>query len=48
MEKEEKIAERERVAEEMSFFGRLRRYYPTFALFYVSVLRLAAFVISGV
>ena len=40
MEKEEKIKERERIAEEMSLFGRLREFYPTFALFYVSVLRL--------
>mmetsp|Transcript_29229 Transcript_29229/g.36305 ORF Transcript_29229/g.36305 Transcript_29229/m.36305 type:complete len:152 (+) Transcript_29229:31-486(+) len=40
MEKEEKIAQRERIAEEMSFYGRLRRGYPAFALFYVSVLRL--------
>ena len=39
MEKEEKIAERERLAEEMSFFGRLRAYYPTFAIFYVSTIR---------
>ena len=47
MEKEEKIAERERIAEEMSFFGRLRQYYPVFALFYVSVLRLLVFLICG-
>lgn len=40
MEKEEKIKERERIAEEMSLFGRLRQFYPAFALFYVSVLRL--------
>ena len=40
MEKEEKIAERERVAEEMSFFGRLRQFFPAFALFWVSVVRL--------
>ena len=40
MEKEQKIAERERLAEEMSLFGRLRQFYPSFALFYISVLRL--------
>ena len=40
MEKEEKIAEQERLAEEMSFYGRLRRAYPLFAIFYVSCLRM--------
>ena len=48
MEKEEKIAERERIAEEMSFYGRLRRGYPVFALFYISVLRIIIYFSFGV
>ena len=48
MEKEEKIAERERIADERSFFGRLREYYPAFALFYVSVLRLLVFYLTEI
>ena len=48
MEKEEKIAERERIADERSFFGRLREYYPAFALFYVSVLRLVIYYLTDI
>ena len=48
MEKEEKIAERERLAEEMSFFGRVRQFYPAFALFYVSVIRLAVWYLTEI
>ena len=48
MEKEEKIAERERLAEEMSFFGRLREYYPAFAVFYVSVMRTLVWFLAGI
>ena len=40
MEKEEKIAEQQRLAEEMSFYGRLRTYYPAFAIFWLCILRL--------
>ena len=32
----------------MSFFGRIRAYYPAFAIFYVSVLRLLLWYILGV
>ena len=48
MEKEEKIAQRERLAEEMSFFGRVRQFYPVFALIYVSVLRLAVWYLTEI
>ena len=40
MEKEEKIAEQKRRAEEMSFYGMLRRMYPFVALNVAQCLRL--------
>ena len=40
MEKDEKIAEAQRRAEEMSFYGMLRRYYPAFGTIWVSLIRL--------
>ena len=39
MEKEEKIAEQRRRAEEMSFYGSLRRFYPLFAIIWMSLIR---------
>ena len=47
MEKEEKIEEQRRRAEEMSFYGMLRTYYDTFAVFWVSMLRLFAWFVLG-
>ncbi len=40
MEKEEKIAEHTRKAEEMSFYGRLRNYYSIFAFFWICLIRI--------
>ena len=48
MEKEEKIAKQQKLAAEMSFFGRIRAYYPAFAVFYVSVIRLLLWYTIGV
>ena len=48
MEKEEKIAAREKLADEMSFFGRLRQFYPAFALFYISIFRFLLYLLTQV
>ena len=47
MEKEEKIEEQRRRAEEMSFYGMLRNYYDMFAFFWVSLLRIIAWLALG-
>ena len=39
MEKEEKIAEHTRKAQEMSFYGRLRNFYSLFAICWLSLIR---------
>ena len=41
MEKEQKIAEQQRKAQEMAFYGRLRNYYSVFALFWLTLIRFA-------
>ena len=43
MEKEEKIAEMNRLAEERTFYGMCRTYYDVFGVVWVSLLRLFAF-----
>ena len=48
MEKEQKIEEMQRIADDKSFFGRLREFYPAFALFYISVLRIILWYAGGV
>jgi len=48
MEKEEKIAEMNRLADERTFYGMLRKYYDMFAVFWVSLLRVFAFFVMGV
>ena len=48
MEKEQKLAEQRRRADEMSFYGMLRNYYDTFAIFWVLLLRLVAWYALGV
>merc|ERR1712110_826384 len=48
MEKEQKIEEMNRQADERSFYGRLRQHYDAFAIFWISLLRLFAFFAMGI
>ena len=48
MEKEQKLAEQRRRADEMSFYGILRTYYDAFALVWIAILRLFAWYALGV